>query len=187
MILAFRRPCADHRSVLLDWVDRRATGPGMNAALAHLDRCRACEEEMAGAARAIVALRRMHDDLESVEPAADAWQRLRARVTRKRDPWPWRTTLGGLMTSAMLVAVLVMPVTIGTPATGPHAPQMPIELRELRREAAYLASIRAGQLPPAPVETRDAGSIPHVYPEEIAVVRKEVPPPKPSGRPPEPI
>jgi hypothetical protein len=188
VILAFRRPCADHRAVLLDWVDRRETGPATPAALAHLDRCRSCEDELAGISLALVALRRIQEEVEAVEPSPDTWLRLRARITRRADPWRWRATLGGLATSAMLVGVLVMPVTIGTPATGPQSTDLPAELAELRDEARYLAAIRAGSLPPAiPRAIRDGGSVPRIYPDEIAQVRKEVTSAKPSGRPPEPI
>lgn len=187
MNLAFHRPCADHRSVLLDFVDRRERSAATPAALAHLDRCRACEQELAGAALTIAALRRLHATLADAEPEPDAWLRLRRRVTRPVDPWRWRATLGGLATSAMLVAVLVMPVTIGQPATLDNGLGLPDLPADLARESTYLASVRTGTLPPAPRVVRGGGSVPHVYPPEISQVRKEVTSAPPVVRLPEPI
>lgn len=190
MMVALHRPCVAHRTALLDWIDRRANGPGTAAALAHLDRCRACEDELAGVALAIAALRRVGDDLVQAEPPPDAWLRLRTRISRRSDPWAWRASLGGLATSSMLVAVLVMPFTIGRPATGPLAVDLPAALAERRAEAAYLAGIHVGS---RPAERRYEPSAPgggsawHLYPDEIAKVRKEVPPVRSSGRPPAPI
>ena len=187
MILPFRRPCADHRAVLLDWVDRRGTGAGTRRALDHLARCTACERELAGVALAIVALRRMEAGLQAIEPPPDAWLRLRARLERPVDPWRWRASLGGLATSAMLVGVLVLPVTLGGPAGPPQAPTMPGAIAQQLRETDYLAGVRDGSLPPTPRLTRDAGGVPRDYPDEIDEVRKEVPSDRLTGRPPEPI
>lgn len=187
MILAPRRPCLDHRSVLLDFIDRRERSDATPVALAHLERCRDCEGELAQAALAISALRRLHAALADAEPEPDAWLRLRRRVTRPVDPWPWRATLGGLATSAMLVAVLVMPVTIGRPATLDNGLGLPDLPAELARESTYLAGVRVGTLPPVPRVVRGGGSLPRVYPPEISQVRKEVTSAPPVVRLPEPI
>lgn len=186
-MIAFRRPCADHRAILFAWVDRRAVDRRTPAALAHLDRCSECDREMAGVALAIVALRRMQLELAGVEPPADAWLRLRDRVTRRGDPWRWRATLGGMATSAMLVGVLVLPATVGGPAAGSPSPDLPSALAELRYESAYLARSRSGNLPASPRADRSSASVPRTYPDEIAQVRKEVTSAKPVRRPPEPI
>jgi len=174
VILAFRRPCADHRSALLDFVDRRELSVATPAALAHLDRCAACERELGATLLTITALRRLHRELVLVEPPEDAWLRLRERVTRRADPWRWRTTIGGLLTSAFLVALLVLPVTIGGPASVGGGLELPENLAGLRVESDYLASIRTGTLPPVPRVARGVVSVPHTYPPEIAQVRKEV-------------
>jgi hypothetical protein len=184
VILAFRIPCGTHRAALIDFVDRRALGSATAAALSHLDRCRACEEELAGIALAIAALRRLHREVDGEEPAADAWLRLRARIQRPIDPWPWRATLGGLVGSVMLVAVFVGPMALG----GGHADGASLSpwlLREIRVEAGYLAAIRAGDLPPTPRAQRGSGSIPRNFPAEIREIRKEVLAAKPTNRPPE--
>ncbi len=185
MIATFRRPCVDHRAALIDFVDRRERGPMTAAALGHLDRCRSCEEDLAGIAMAIAALRRLHHDVATVEPAADAWLRLRARIQRRGDPWRWRTTLAGLTTSTLLVGMLVAPISFGRHASeGLPAPAWLTS--ELRLEAQYLASVRVGDLPPAPRAVR-GGGIPQNYPDEIREIRKEVASAKPTGWSPKPI
>ena len=187
MILAFRRPCADHRAALFAFVDRREISASTSEALDHLETCHTCIRELAATSLTIIALRRMCREIALVEPSADAWVRLRSRITRRVDPWRWRATLGGLATSALLVAVLVLPVTIGAPATVGRGLELPENLAGLRRESEYLASIRAGSLPPAPRVEHVSGSIPRSYPPEIAQVRKEVTPTPPPLRPAEPI
>lgn len=186
MILALRNPCGTHRAALIDFVDRRALGSATAAALSHLDRCRACEEELSGIALAIAALRRLHREVDGEEPAADAWLRLRARIQRPIDPWPWRATLGGLVGSVMLVAVVVGPIALGGRDID-RASLSPWLLRETRVEVGYLAASRAGDLPPTPRALRGSGSIPRTFPEEIREVRKEVLAAKPTTRPPEAV
>jgi hypothetical protein len=185
MIVAFRRPCVDHRAALVDFVDRRALGPATAAALGHLDRCRACEQELSGIALAIAGLRRLHRDVEGIEPPADAWLRLRSRIQRRGDPWRWRTTLASLTASTLLVGVIAAPISFGT-SSGEDLPQPPWLTHEIQVEAEYLAAIYAGVLPPAS-RPEKVGGIPQNYPQEIAEVRKEVASAKPTGRPPKPI
>jgi hypothetical protein len=186
MSLTFRNPCGTYRAALVDFVDQRALGSATAAALSHLDRCRACEEELSGIALAIAALRRVHREVDGEEPAADAWLRLRARVQRRSDPWHWRATLGGLAGSMMLVAVLVGPIALGGRDLD-RTTLSPWLLRETRVEAGYLAAIQAGDLPPTPRTWRGSGSIPRNYPEEIREIRKEVLAARPINRPPEAI
>jgi hypothetical protein len=185
MIVAFRRPCVDHRAALIDFVDRRELGPATAAALGHLDRCRTCEQELSGIALAIAGLRRLHRDVEAVEPPADAWLRLRSRIQRRGDPWRWRTTLSSLTASTLLVGVMVAPVSFGT-GSGEHLPQPMWLTREIEIEADYLANVFTGELPPAAPPERASG-IPQNHPPEIRDVRKEVPSAKPTGRPPKAI
>ncbi len=187
MILAFRRPCADHRAALLDFVDRRERSDATAPALAHLERCRSCERELAETALTITALRRLQLEVQRLEPPPDAWPRLRARVAKPADPWRGRAALGGLATSALLVSVLVLPVTLGVPGARDLALARAETAAELRHEAAYLANTRVGSLPPAPRAEAGGGSIPRIYPPEIAQVRKEVTSAPPVVRLPEPI
>jgi hypothetical protein len=187
VIFAFRRPCADHRAALLDFVDRRERSAATPAALAHLARCARCESELSQVALTIAALRRLQSEVLEAAPADDGWVRLRRRVARPVDPWPWRASLGGLATSAMLVAVLVLPITIGQPATLDNGLGLPDNPAARAVESSYLASIRAGTLPPVQPVSRGGGSVPRTYPPEIAQVRKEVTSAPQSVRLPEPI
>jgi anti-sigma factor RsiW len=189
VILAFRRPCADHRTALLDFVDRDERGPDTARALAHLDRCRACERDLAEVALAIAALRRLGREVSAAEPSPDAWLRLVGRITRPVDPWRWRATIGGMVTSTLLVAVLVAPVTLGLPGELSNLPE-PVPLAELQREAAYLHSIYLTELSD-PAVPHTAASIPDPYAPEFGLAphaaRKEVPSAKPAVRPVKPI
>ena len=102
--------CARHRAALLDFVDRRETSGATDAALAHLNRCAACEAELADIALAITALRRMAAEARSVRPPDDAWRRLRNRIDRPRTPaWVGRLSLGSLMLTAAVVAMILAP------------------------------------------------------------------------------
>jgi hypothetical protein len=91
--------------------------PATLAALDHLDRCRRCRADAEATALAVAALRRLAADSAGRAPAADAWPRLRARVDRDRTPRAQvRAVVGGLVTSAALVGVLVG-ATTWRPAT----------------------------------------------------------------------
>jgi hypothetical protein len=87
----------------------------------------------------------------------------------------------------LLAAVLVLPVTIGSPGNVGDGLDRPESLAGIRRENRYLASIHTGTLPPVPREVQPGGSVPRNYPPEIAQVRKEVTSAPPPGRLPEPI
>jgi hypothetical protein len=172
MILAFRRPCADHQAALLAFVDRRERSAATPAALAHLDRCQSCERELADVALAVAAMRRLGHHVRDAEPTPEAWLRLRDRVTRRVDPWQWRATLGGLASSAFLVALLIVPVTVGGPGAMPRQPD---SAAAIRQESAYLANARIGTLHLDSPVAAVAGSVPVNLPREIRQVRKEVP------------
>jgi len=79
-VIELRGACERHRPALIDFVDRGDIAPGTAKALAHLDRCSRCTEDLESTLLAITALRRIGDDLARVEPSADAWPRLRARL-----------------------------------------------------------------------------------------------------------
>ena len=116
MITRMPRSCGTHRAALLDFVDRQERTPATAGALAHLERCRACEDELAGIVRTVAALRRLGEAVARAEPAAEAWPRLRDRVGRPNPAaWRWRLSLGGLMMSTAAVALL----TIGGIVPGP--------------------------------------------------------------------
>ncbi len=142
-----RRPCREHRTALLDFAARRASGPDVGRALDHLARCRPCEEELATTTLVVHALRRLHDDALRAEPAADGWPRLRARLaTSRREPSRLLSGLPGIVAAAGLCAALVGPAAIdgGRPVVYNEAPRgapAPYLLFESSRERARVAGL----------------------------------------------
>jgi hypothetical protein len=185
--------CARHRSALLDFVDRGEIVPGTAQALAHLDRCNRCTDDLESTVLTITALRRLGDDIARSEPSPDAWPRLRARLDGWRPKrWAVMSPSVGMVMSVAIVAVLVAPLGVGGATTPSDASAgsavQPASREELRVEAAYIASVRQGQLPETrPAVVRASGTLPTRYPDDIRPVRKEVIPAEPSGRPPEAI
>jgi hypothetical protein len=186
-------PCARHRSALLDFVDRGEIAPGTAQALAHLERCNRCTDELESTVLAITALRRYGDDIARSEPSPDAWLRLRARLDSLRPKrWVIMSPTAGVVMSFALVAVLVAPLRIGgsAPSAAPARPsveQLGVSLAERRAEAAYLANIGQGTFPKEEPAARPVITFPRNYPDNIHPDRKEVTPAEPSGRPPEAI
>ena len=183
MIRRPERACRRHRATLLDFVDRPRRGPLTVAALDHLERCAGCREELADLSQVVSALRRLGRELEDVEPPGGAWFELRQRIARPADAWRWRSTLGGMMVSALLVAVIIVPTgRILDPVADPAPTQASEEGAGARRiEDAYLASRRAdarGPIDGSPVAGR---SLPLLRTEAVAF-RKEVKPAGPRPR-----
>jgi hypothetical protein len=146
-----RRLCRAHRTALLDLAARRASGPGVARALDHLERCRACEEELAATTLVVHALRRLHDDILRAEPAPDGWARLRARLaTTRREPSRLLSGLPGIVAAAGLCAALAGPGAISgakpviyneAPRAAP-APYLQFERsRERARSAGLLPEV----------------------------------------------
>ena len=194
-MIELRGPCERHRSALLDFVDRGEIAVGTAKALAHLDRCGRCNEELESTLLAITALRRIGDDLAHAEPSPDARPRLRARLeTLRPKRWAIMSPSAGLVMSVALVAVLVAPLrlsgatNLSAAPSRPTAAQAEAATRERRMEAAYIASIRQGTLPEsAPAAARPSATFPARYPDNIRPERKEVSPAEPMGRPSEAI
>jgi hypothetical protein len=197
-VIELGRGCQRHRPALVDFIDRgEVVEPATGLALAHLDRCDRCTAELESTVQAITALRRLGDDIAHLEPAADAWPRLRARLERWRPlRWTVMSPSVGMVMSVALVAVLIAPMRIGGPAPfiSPFAdqPARPtivdaVTLTERRVEAEYISSIQQGTLPASEPVAEPAGSYPRNYPDNYRPERKEVSPAEPSGRPPEAI
>ncbi|HEX5013973.1 MAG TPA: hypothetical protein VFV72_07400 [Candidatus Limnocylindrales bacterium] len=189
-MIELRGPCDRHRPALLDFVDRGEIAPGTAKALAHLDRCSRCTEELESTMLAITALRRIGDEVANIEPAPDAWPRLRARLeTFRPRRWAIISPSAGLVMSVALVAVLVAPLRLGgannliaTPSP-PSAAELAADSRARRIEAAYIASVRQGTLPvSAPAASRPTATFLRRYPDDIRPERKEVSPADPVGR-----
>jgi hypothetical protein len=167
-MIAFGADCARHRAALVDFVDRRERGPTTEAALDHLDRCPACTWELEATAMAVMALRRLHDDAADVEPPADSWSRLRARVARPREAvWRWRASLAGLAVGAGLVATILAPTSYFTARTT-YLQEAGLEpgltearrLAEQREERAILDQQRATRTGPPPALSSGPPSVP---------------------------
>jgi hypothetical protein len=188
-VIEFRGACARHRAALLDFVDHGEIAPGTAPALAHLERCARCTDELESTILAITALRRYGDALALAEPSPDAWPRLRARLeTLRPRRWAIMSPSAGMVMSIALVAVLVAPLRFGASAPSPNpthetAVQLGASLEERRAEASYLARVRVsplvvtGPTRPSPTE------LPRRYPDNVHRDWKEVAPVPASGRP----
>jgi anti-sigma factor RsiW len=191
-VIEFGGACVRHRPALVDFVDHAEIGPGTGAALAHLDRCGRCTADLEAIVQTITALRRIGDDAGRFEPGADAWPRLRDRLNRWR-PARWRvmSPLAGMAMSLALVAILVIPLRLGTPGGGtspsPNLDRVVPSPAERRIEANYISSTRRGASPAIESAMEPTGAVPHRYPDGIQPERKEVAPAEPSGRPPKAI
>ncbi len=146
--LPFRRDCAAHRSALVEFAARRADGPDVRRALDHVDRCPACEEELAATTLVLHALRRLHEETRRVEPAPDGWSRLRTRLaTTRRQPSRLLSGLPGIVVAAGLCAALVGPAAVsggrpdGVYNEAPRGAPAPYLTFEQSRERARLAGL----------------------------------------------
>jgi hypothetical protein len=198
-VIQFSMACARHRSALVDFVDHAEIGPATGHALAHLDRCARCTADLEAIVRTITALRRLGDEAGRLEPEADAWPRLRDRLTRWR-PTSWRimTPLAGSAMSLALVAVLIVPLRFGASSgeavssnsdrSSPSAggiTSTPASAADRRIESAYIATVRRLDLPPS--GTSEAGEVANaynrIYPDHMRPTRKEVGPAASALRP----
>lgn len=115
MIGVLRRDrCATHQGALLEFAARRAGGPEVRHALDHVERCDRCSRDLAATTLILHALRRLHDETLLAEPAADGWDRLRARLQARRRP-PSRVISGlpGIVAGLAICAALAGPAAIG--------------------------------------------------------------------------
>jgi hypothetical protein len=181
-VIDLGRSCSRHRSALVDFVDHGEISDGTGRAFAHLEHCARCRDALESTALAITALRRFGDDLQAVEPPADAWPRLRARITTRRPML--MSPIAGAAMSVAIVAMLALPFRLaGAPEIRPQS-QAPttaplVDDHELHVEAAYLATSRRMPVGPAKAVS---GSLPMNIPEEVLQVRKEVHAAQPSWR-----
>ena len=128
MITRMPRSCVVHRAALLDFVDGQPRTLASAAALSHLERCHACEEELAGIVRTIAGLRSLARSLDGVEPGPESWPILRARVLHPEpSPWRWNHSLGGLIATAA-IALLVLPSIGSSPVRQPPGFDTPAAL-----------------------------------------------------------
>jgi hypothetical protein len=126
--------CTTHRDALLDFVDGQDVGPATAAALDHLGRCRACEQELELTAVTIVAIRRMFQEAAFAEPSRDAWNRLRVRLDRPtrgarvaRAARASRAPVAGAIIAASLAVVVGLFGVL--PGGAPRATATPVASR----------------------------------------------------------
>ena len=194
-MIEFGRSCTRHRALLVDFIDHGEVRPATATALAHLDRCDRCTEAIESTMLTITALRRLGDAALEVEPQADAWPRLRARIQSLGPRRPAvMSPLAGVAMSFGLVAVLVLPFRFGGGTLfGPAATAViersnVVTLADRQIEANYIAMVRQGTLPNAAERSvPTATSHQQNYPDNYRPQRKEVGPAEPTGRPPEAI
>jgi hypothetical protein len=180
--------CRRHREALADLAERSAPASEGAAALAHVERCRACGEVLGDLTLTVIALRRLGADM--ADPGDSAWTRLRDRIERSRrvareQAWRWRTSLGGMLASALVVGALVGPAAI---RLGPGQSGIPtltgseLEAVSQRIEADY--NLGAHAAPSSVPDQEEAGSYLGVrrYPDDLKRIRKEVAPARLPGR-----
>jgi hypothetical protein len=194
-VIDLSRGCGRHRPVLIDFVDHGEVRPETAAALAHLDQCTRCTEVVESTMLTITALKRMGDEAATVEPDEDAWPRLQIRI----QTWPRRpavmSPLAGIAMSFAIVALLVLPVRLGTrlvpPVASPLVDRGATSIVDRQVEEAYIAAVRqrsvTGSASDAIGAIEWASSFPRNYPDNYRPLRKEVSPAEPGGRPPEAI
>jgi len=116
--MKLRRPCTRYRPVLVDFVDRGELGPTTGAALAHLERCGRCTEAIESTMLTITALRRLGDEASVVQPRADAWPRLRARLLGQTRPRPSLVyPMARAVLTIGLAGLLISPIRIAQTTT----------------------------------------------------------------------
>jgi hypothetical protein len=193
-----RAGCRRYRAALTAFAAHREGGPATRRALDHVDRCRACADELQELALAVIALRRLGHLPEPASISAAAWARLRDRIERNRASaaalaWRWRTTLAGVAAGTLVVAALVAPQAVRVPLGASGAEPTGLSPRELDRvnrqiEQRYIFEAHVGAVDAAgPTETspvsRSQESILRRYPDDIKRDLKEVDP-RPTRRPP---
>jgi hypothetical protein len=191
-VIDLARSCNRHRSLLVDFVDRGEVRPGTAAALAHLERCDRCIEAIESTMLTITALRRLGDATVRVEPRADAWPRLRARL---QSPRPRRlavmSPLAGVAMSFALVAVLIVPFRLsggsllGSAASPTTDRASSVDLADHRIETAYIATVRRHEASTghAIIAAAPASAFSRMYPDRFHPTRKEVGPAATTTRP----
>lgn len=162
MITRMPRSCVVHRAALLDFVDGQPRTASSAAALSHLERCRACEEELAGIVRTVAALRRLGESIDGEEPSAHVWQLVRATAVRRTErSWISRAnTVSGLLAvsvvAAMSLSLGAFPRSGGFALSAPAVSRLdafePRVTRVSRTDSTVYASApeRAGGQPQAP-------------------------------------
>ena len=169
---ALARACRPHRGVLEALVERGERGPGIAAALDHLESCATCERDLTELALTIAALRRAGRELRAVPVPQPAPTRVAALAVPRRSGWSWRIQLGGLLTGAAIAALIVVPRAGGIPLTGDGLDAArPVVTASWRLAEAHLA-----RTPDTASFSARGMTVPPRYPDGLLRPWKEVPP-----------
>jgi hypothetical protein len=191
--------CIRYREALAELAERSEPSPAGAAAIEHVERCRACADVLGELTLTVVALRRMAAEGDTTwfawpsiggparADADTAWTRLRDRIEHSRrvareQAWRWRASLGGMLASALVVATLVGPATLGVGAGGVAATSgSDLDVVTWQIEADYLAGAHA--IPVTLADPDVAAGTPAVrrYPDNLRPTRKEVAPVRSTG------
>ena len=195
--MSHARDCGRHREALADLAERHEATPGGAAAIRHVSRCEDCAETLGELMLTVIALRRMAgeaaapfpDRLSGMlawpdvpsPPTDTTWTRLRDRIERSRraareQAWRWRTSLGGLVASALVVGALVGPGAIHVGGDPEALSGQQLEILSWQIETSYVS--RAAEAPLG-VAGEDLGAAPagiRRYPDDLKPPRKEVSP-----------
>lgn len=169
---ALPRACRPHRDALEALVERGERGPGINAALDHLEACAACEHDLTELALTIAALRRAGRELRAAPVPDPSPTRVAALAAPRRARWSWRVQLGGLLTGAAIAALVVVPrAGTGAPATSDAVPVA----RSAVTASWRLAEAHLALTPDTPPFSARETTIPPRYPDGLLRPWKEVP------------
>jgi hypothetical protein len=174
--MAAHAACGRFRPLLVDHVDHGERGPGLDLAFDHLSACDDCRRELTELALTIAALRRMGGEIRAVPVPVVPAERLASAVRRRRDPWPWRLQLGGLIASVAIVAIMVAPRVGIMPRAGID-PSHPVPEAAGQATAASIAlhttEARIAAAPDTPSYAAPR-SLPPRYPDGLSRPWKEV-------------
>lgn len=161
--------CRRHRNALIDFVDRRERSAGTPAALDHLARCERCESEMAEYALTIVALRRAGREIAAYAVPAATVARVVPRAPRQSG-WSWRMQVGGLLTGAAIVGLVILP---RGPMSAAYGDGSQSDSHTSRTSSWRLAESRLART--ADVPSMSIPNLPPRYPDGLTRPWKEVP------------
>jgi hypothetical protein len=172
-VTAPARACRPHRGVLEALVERGERGPGIAAALDHLESCATCERDLTELALTVAALRRAGRELRAAPVPDPAPARVAALAVPRRSGWSWRVQLGGLLTGAAIAALVVVPragtgLAISSDGLEPGRPTVTASWR--------LAEAHLARTPDTASFSARGLSVPPRYPDGLLRPWKEVSP-----------
>jgi hypothetical protein len=172
-VTSIGRACRLHRGILEALVERGERGPGIDAALDHLEACAICERELTELALTIAALRRAGRELRAAAVPIPAPTRVASLAAPRPGRWSWRIQLGGLLTGAAIAALIVLPrAGTGVPTSSDG---LSATTRHQVTAGWRVAEARLAQMPDTPPFSARGMTVPPRYPDGLFRPWKEVP------------